>query len=51
MKELGDVLLIIAWMTVIAFGLPFNGWLIALSILYWFLPSDESFYKKEKESD
>jgi len=47
MNKLSDVLLIIAWMVVIAFELPYNGWLIALSIIYWFFSGYDS-YKKEE---
>ena len=36
MKAFSDVLLIIAWMYVIANHLHYNGWLIVLSVIFWF---------------
>lgn len=48
MNKLSDVLLIIAWMAVIAFNLPYNKWLIVLSIIYWFFSGYDS-YKEEKD--
>lgn len=46
MRAFSDVLLIIAWMAVIAFNLDYSGWLIALSIIYWFFSGYDN-YKKE----
>ena len=35
-KSVADVFLIIVWIYIVAKGLPFSGWLIAMSILFWF---------------
>jgi hypothetical protein len=48
MEKLGDVILIISWMCVIAFELPYNGWLIAISIMFWFFGNYQEFTDKEK---
>lgn len=46
-RSFADLILILAWMYIIANGLHFNGWLIFLSIVFWF--GDTVFDEVKKE--